>query len=76
MANEKEMQVGKVVQIIGAVVDIAFDDDKELPAIYNYELHRWHGTWNESSRHRPCYCSTGRRRLPWTYFQRSRTDSR
>ena len=35
MANEKEMQVGKVVQIIGAVVDIAFDDDKELPAIYN-----------------------------------------
>ena len=29
MANEKEMQVGKVVQIIGAVVDIAFDDDKE-----------------------------------------------
>lgn len=35
MANEQEMQVGKVVQIIGAVVDIAFDDDKELPAIYN-----------------------------------------
>lgn len=35
MANEQEMQVGKVVQVIGAVVDIAFDDDKELPAIYN-----------------------------------------
>ena len=25
MANEQEMQVGKVVQVIGAVVDIAFD---------------------------------------------------
>ena len=35
MAKEQEMQVGKVVQVIGAVVDIAFDDDKELPAIYN-----------------------------------------
>lgn len=35
MANEQKMQVGKVVQVIGAVVDIAFDDDKELPAIYN-----------------------------------------
>ena len=35
MANEQEMQVCKVVQVIGAVVDIAFDDDKELPAIYN-----------------------------------------
>ena len=27
MAKEQEMQVGKVVQVIGAVVDIAFDDD-------------------------------------------------
>ena len=35
MANEHEGQVGKVVQVIGAVVDIAFKDDQELPAIYN-----------------------------------------
>ena len=35
MANEQEGQVGKVVQVIGAVVDIAFDDDNNLPAIYN-----------------------------------------
>lgn len=28
-------QVGKVIQVIGAVVDIAFDDDSNLPAIYN-----------------------------------------
>ena len=40
MANEQEMQVGKVVQVIGAVVDIAFDDDKELPAIYNAHTQR------------------------------------
>ena len=35
MANEQEAQVGKVVQVIGAVVDIAFDNDDNLPAIYN-----------------------------------------
>ena len=35
MANEQQGQVGKVVQVMGAVVDIAFSDDQELPAIYN-----------------------------------------
>ena len=35
MANEQQGQVGKVVQVMGAVVDIAFADDQELPAIYN-----------------------------------------
>ena len=32
MSKEQE---GKVVQVIGAVVDIAFRDDSDLPAIYN-----------------------------------------
>lgn len=32
MANEQQGQVGKVVQVMGAVVDIAFSDDQELPA--------------------------------------------
>lgn len=35
MANEQQGQVGKVVQVMGAVVDIVFSDDQELPAIYN-----------------------------------------
>lgn len=35
MANEQQGQVGKIVQVMGAVVDIAFSDDQELPAIYN-----------------------------------------
>ena len=35
MANEQQGQVGKVVQVMGAVVDIAFADDQGLPAIYN-----------------------------------------
>lgn len=30
-----KLQEGKVVQVIGAVVDIAFNDDSDLPAIYN-----------------------------------------
>ena len=29
------LQEGKVIQVIGAVVDIAFRADQELPAVYN-----------------------------------------
>ncbi len=32
MSKEQE---GKVIQVIGAVVDVAFSDDSDLPAIYN-----------------------------------------
>ena len=35
MANEQQSRIGKVLQVMGAVVDIAFSDDQDLPAIYN-----------------------------------------
>ena len=62
---KENVAVGRVTQVLGAVVDVQFQDEKTLPPILNalttdVDGRRWSSRWRSSSARPPCA------RSPWT----------